>query len=174
MGPEVATDEFGSGGGFSWMFDSFHDQVDAVKSYLAAAPSLPPAGSFPSHGRATPDVSALGEGYQIVLNGTVASIGGTSASAPAFAAMVSLLNEARLSAGKPPMGYLNPWMYQNPSLFTDVTEGNNAIGRGPFSLKYGFKCTKGWDPVTGLGTPKFEEMLSRALAPRGDSHEVIV
>jgi len=172
--PEVATDAFGSGGGFSWMFDSFKDQADAVARFLATAPQLPPANSFPPHGRATPDVSALGEGYQVILNGTVVSIGGTSAATPAFAAMVSLLSEARLRAGKPPMGYLNPWLYQNPDLFTDVTEGNNAIGRGPFSLKYGFNCTKGWDPVTGLGTPRFDKMLRAALAPDVGVTEVIV
>jgi len=172
--PEVATDLFGSGGGFSWLFDSFKDQSDAVTRYLAMAPQLPPANSFPPHGRATPDVSALGEGYQVILNGTVASIGGTSASTPAFAAMVSLLNEARLSAGKPSMGYLNPWLYQNPDLFTDVTEGDNAIGRGSFSIRYGFNCTKGWDPVTGLGTPRFDKMLRAALAPNAGVSEVLI
>lgn len=146
------------------MFPSFDDQADAVQRYLTTAPQLPPSSAFPANGRATPDVSALGEGFQIILNGTVMSIGGTSASAPTFAGIVSLLNEARLGAGKPPMGYLNPWLYQNPDVFTDVTEGSNLFGRGPFSIKYGFNCTKGWDPVTGLGTPKFDRMLSAALA----------
>jgi len=172
--PEMATDQFGSGGGFSWLFDSFKDQQEAVKQYLATAPQLPPNVSFPPGGRATPDVSALGEGYQVVLNGTINSIGGTSASTPTFAAIVSLLNEARLAAGNPSMGYLNPWLYQNPSMFTDVTAGSNAFGRGPFAIKYGFNCTKGWDPVTGLGTPKFDKMLQTALAAASSTTEVVV
>jgi len=37
------------------------------------------------------------------------------------------------------------------------------IGRGEFSLPYGYNCTKGWDPVTGVGTPDFRKMLAAAL-----------
>jgi len=106
------------------------------------------------------DVAALGEGYQVFVNGKLASIGGTSASTPAFAGLISLLNDARIKAGKPPMGYLNPWLYQNAGMFTDVTLGDNAYGRGPFRTPYGFNATKGWDPVTGLGTPVADKMLA--------------
>jgi len=166
---EMASDQFGSGGGFSNMFEAFEDQQAATAAYLANAPGLPPAGSFPAGGRGTPDVSTLGEGYQVFSNGKLESVGGTSASAPAFAAMISLLNEARLAAGKAPMGYLNPWLYQNPDAFTDITEGTNAIGRGDGPIAYGFNCTKGWDPVTGLGTPIFSKMLEAALAAGGDA-----
>merc|ERR1711862_1011049 len=116
---------------------------------------------------ATPDVAALGDGFQIIVEGKVKSIGGTSASAPTFAGFVSLLNEARLKAGKPAMGYLNPFLYQNPDAFRDVTVGTNAIGRGPTSA-YGYLCAPGWDPATGLGTPNFERLLSLALSA-GDS-----
>merc|ERR1719190_307556 len=112
------------------MFSAFKDQVEAVNHYLEVASGLPPKGSFPPAGRATPDVSALGEGYQVLANGQLQSVGGTSASTPAFAGMVSLINEAHLQAGKKPMGYLNPFLYQNADAFTDVTIGTNAIGRG--------------------------------------------
>lgn len=165
-GEEMATDQFGSGGGFSWMFDITKDapyQADAVKAYLAAAPQLPPSGSFPPTGRATPDVSALGEGYQVLMSSHVQSVGGTSASTPAFAGFIGLLNDARLAAGKKQMGFLNPWIYNNTDCFTDVTKGTNAIGRGTFSLPYGFNVTKGWDPVTGVGTPVFDKMLAAAM-----------
>jgi len=163
---QMATDQFGSGGGFSGMFnisDNAQWQADAVKAYLAAAPQLPPAASFPAFGRATPDVSALGEGYQVLQNGQVSSVGGTSASTPAFAGMIGLINDARLQAGKKPMGFLNPWIYKNTAAFTDIVKGNNAIGRGTFTLPYGFNCTKGWDPVTGVGTPIFDKMLAAAM-----------
>jgi len=162
--PEMASDQFGSGGGFSTLFNAFEDQAKAVHSYLQRAQDLPPNGSFPVGGRATPDVSALGQGYQIILGGKPATVGGTSASAPTFASIVSLLNEARLKAGQPPMGYLNPFLYQNADAFTDVTVGTNAIDRAGDILKYGYKCAKGWDPVTGLGTPVFRKLLSAALA----------
>ena len=132
---EMATDQFGSGGGFSKQFDQTNAawQADATAKYLSTVdPStLPPAEAYPAKGRGTPDVAALGEGYQVVVGGHVTAVGGTSASSPAFAGMMSLINEARLSAGKPAMGFLNPFLYKNAETgFTDVTLGSNKIGRG--------------------------------------------
>ena len=90
-------------------------------------------------------------------------VGGTSASTPLFAGLVSLINDVRVSKGKKPLGFLNPFIYSNPQAFTDVTVGNNAIDRSGMPAKYGFQCTKGWDPVTGMGTPKFGAMLEAAM-----------
>lgn len=166
---EMATDQFGSGGGFSKQFAQSPNakyQIEAVAHYVnnpPKDPKYPPAGSFPPHGRATPDISALGEGYQVYVNGRVTSVGGTSASTPAFAGLVSLINEARAQAGKKPMGFLNPFLYQNADCFTDVTKGTNAIGRGNGPIAYGFAAAPGWDPATGLGTPKFDKLLAAAL-----------
>jgi hypothetical protein len=144
---EMATDQFGSGGGFSSMFDQSNAgyQVDAVAKYLStvSAETLPPASSFNPKGRATPDVSALGEGYQVIVAGHPTSVGGTSASSPAFAGLMSLVNEARLAAGKPAMGFLNPFLYKNADAFTDVTLGSNKIGRGGQPLQYGWNCSTG-------------------------------
>jgi subtilase family serine protease len=161
---EMATDQFGSGGGFSTMFTAFDSQASATKAYLANAPQLPPKGSYPPGGRGTPDVSALGEGFRVLSNGRDSPVGGTSASAPTFAAVVSLLNEALLQKGHKQMGNLNQWIYQNTGAFTDVTVGTNAIGRGTGPIAYGFNCTKGWDPATGVGTPIFPKMLAAAIA----------
>jgi len=166
---EMASDQFGSGGGFSTQFPAFKEQQAAVAQYLKIAKNLPPTGSFPVGGRATPDVSVLGEGFQVVTNGRVSAVGGTSASAPTFAGLISLLNEARIKAGKPAMGYLNPFLYQNADAFRDVTVGTNAIGRGTGPTKYGFACEPGWDPATGLGTPNFEALLSKAMASSTNS-----
>jgi subtilase family serine protease len=166
---EMASDQFGSGGGFSARFGQSPDakwQSDDVANYLKVVPKgapFPPSGSFPPQGRATPDVSALGEGYQVFQSGAVLSVGGTSASAPAFAGIVSLLNEQRLNKGGKPLGFLNPFLYQNADAFTDVTKGNNAIGRQTGPIPYGFNCTKGWDPATGIGTPKFDKLLQAVL-----------
>merc|ERR1712087_172123 len=91
--PEMATDQFGSGGGFSTDFDQFKAQSSAVAHYLKVAKDLPPAGSFPPTGRATPDVSALGEGFQVIAGGEVQSVGGTSAQRPHSLALLGLLNE---------------------------------------------------------------------------------
>ena len=48
-----------------------------------------------------------------MLGGQVRPVGGTSASSPFFASLVSLLNEARLNANKPVMGFLNPFLYKS-------------------------------------------------------------
>lgn len=173
-GPEMATDQFGSGGGFSTMFEAFDDQKADIAHYYKVAPQLPPEGSFPRGGRATPDVAALGEGFQVVIQGR--SVTWHDASAPTFAGLVSLLNEARLAKKMPAMGFLNPWLYKHADAFTDITEGDNLRGRGLYRLPYGFNCTVGWDPVTGLGTPLFDKMLSAATSPSmsGASNEIVV
>ena len=46
-----------------------------------------------------------------MVGGSVESVGGTSASSPTFAAIVTLLNDFRISNGKPPLGFLNPLLY---------------------------------------------------------------
>ena len=69
----------------------------------------------------------------------------------------------RFQAGKKSLGFMNPFIYQNPDAFTDITKGTNAIGRGNGPIKYGFNCTKGWDPATGLGTPIFSKLLKAAM-----------
>lgn len=167
---QEASGSFGSGGGFSPFLRRANAtyQEAAVAEYLAGpatrASIFPPNGSFSPAGRATPDVSALGEGYQIVVNGKRLSVAGTSASTPVFAGFVSLLNDARLARSKPPMGFLNPFLYAHPHVFTDVTVGDNAITRNGRRVKYGFNATRGWDPVTGLGTPVFDKMLAAVAA----------
>ena len=173
-GEEMATDAFGSGGGFSLDFDQTDAtwQVEAVAKYVAMGDSLPKfpnATDFSPHGRATPDVSTLGEGFQVYKDGKVTTVGGTSASSPTFAAMISLLNEARLKAGKPQMGFLNPFLYANPDAFFDVVKGTNAYGRGPFTTPVGFACAPGWDAATGLGTPHFDKLLKAAMAAANGS-----
>ena len=89
-----------------------------------------------------------------------------------FAGLVSLLNEARLAKGMPALGFLNPWLYKHADAFTDVILGDNAKGRDARPEPYGFNCIKGWDPVTGLGTPRFDKMPSAATS--GPSFDIVV
>jgi tripeptidyl-peptidase-1 len=77
--------------------------------------------------------------------------------------MISLKNEARLIAGKPSMGFLNPFMYANPDAFTDIVLGSNNINRNGQPLPFGWEASKGWDPVTGLGTPMLAKLKAAAL-----------
>jgi tripeptidyl-peptidase-1 len=158
-GAESAVSLFKSGGGFSQMFSIPSYQTAAVADYLKEA-TLPEACAFNSTGRATPDVGALGdEHFQVVNGGRTISVGGTSASTPTFSGIVTLLNDIRLNAGKSTLGFLNPFLYgiTADGAFFDVVEGDNKNTRCCISgANDGFECAKGWDPVTGLGTPNFD------------------
>eukprot|EP01104_Vermistella_antarctica_P017131 TRINITY_DN601_c0_g1_i3.p1 TRINITY_DN601_c0_g1~~TRINITY_DN601_c0_g1_i3.p1 ORF type:complete len:561 (-),score=132.99 TRINITY_DN601_c0_g1_i3:81-1712(-) len=129
VGPEGAVTGFSSGGGFSWYFDQPSYQSAAVASYITNAPSLPDPILWNKKGRGTPDVSALGWNFQVVVGGGVAVVGGTSAAAPTFSAIIGLLNEQRLQSGGAPLWFLNPRGYQNgsspPSPFYYVNQGAN-------------------------------------------------
>jgi tripeptidyl-peptidase-1 len=163
-GVEGAVTQFGSGGGFSWnevTQPAF--QKDAVAAFLKNYPaaSLPPAKSYNPTGRATPDVSALGENYVLILDGSpFPGIGGTSCSTPVFAGMVTRLNDIRLLAGKATLGCINQLIYMNAAAFYDVTIGTNAIS--PNTI--GWNCQPGWDPVTGLGTPDYTKLAAVVTA----------
>jgi len=169
---EVATHQFGSGGGFSDMFNrSEHAtwQDAAVAKYFSSFPAsaFPPSNRYARYGRATPDVAALGVGYMVFASTSgkqAQPVSGTSASAPFFAGLVSLLNEARIQRGGKPMGFLNPWIYNHTEAFTDITKGVNNLDDAGDRTRFGWNCTTGWDPVTGVGTPIFSKMLQAALS----------
>jgi hypothetical protein len=164
-----------TGGGFSTYFPMPDYQKNVVRSYLNSPTSkLPPSTTFNSTGRAYPDISVVGSNFIIFYNGKQAVVSGTSASTPTFAAMVSLLNNARLNAGKKPLGFINPWLYQlyekDPGYFNDIVVGNNKSSDKYQSLLLnyyccanGFHATPGYDAVTGLGSPQFEKLYATAL-----------
>eukprot|EP00756_Hemistasia_phaeocysticola_P032237 Hpha_TRINITY_DN16398_c2_g1::TRINITY_DN16398_c2_g1_i1::g.62843::m.62843/K01279/TPP1, CLN2; tripeptidyl-peptidase I len=167
---EEAVTKFGSGGGFSWRWPVQEWQTQQAADYMKwsdAAGDTPKENDFHRGGRATPDMAGLGEGYQVVHGSpdkpTTSSVGGTSASAPMFAALVSLLNEQRLQKGKSSLGFINPLIYTLGAQgkgFRDVTVGDNRKDSGGNHLSQGWYCTEGWDAVTGFGTPKFQELLA--------------
>ncbi|KAF9266300.1 tripeptidyl peptidase A [Marasmius fiardii PR-910] len=150
--PEIAVDF--SGGGFSDYWAQPDYQKDAVEGFLKKLPKGLYKGLFNPSGRAFPDVAAQGRRFRIWVGGQPLSIGGTSASSPTFAGIVALLNDARLKKGQSPLGFLNPLIYKKGvDGFNDITFGNNPGCGTP-----GFNATKGWDPVTGLGTPNFKKL----------------
>ncbi|KAJ6451496.1 tripeptidyl peptidase A [Mycena vitilis] len=151
--PEVAASF--SGGGFSDYFPRPAYQDKAVTTYLRKLPPGMYGNLFDRAGRGIPDVSAQARRFQILWQGARISIGGTSAATPTFAGVVALLNDARLAAGRPPLGFLNPLLYKRGSqALNDVVSGNNPGCGLP-----GFNATQGWDPVTGLGTPDFKKLM---------------
>merc|ERR1711907_95699 len=118
-GEEMATTQFGSGGGFSYDYDMPSYQSAAVKGYLAKNPKTGTK-TYATNGRGSPDVSLLGEQFEVYTSGifgriTKEAVGGTSASTPSWGAIISLLNEECLSAsgGSKTLGFVNPLFYQN-------------------------------------------------------------
>jgi len=144
-----------SGGGFSNYFARPSYQEAAVSAFLNKLPKGTYSGLFNPNGRAIPDVAAQSDFFRVFIGGGPHSIGGTSASSPTFTGFVGLLNDARLRKGLPSLGFLNPLLYSKAaSGFNDITIGNNPGCGTP-----GFNATRGWDAITGLGTPDFAKLV---------------
>ena len=115
-----------SSGGFSNMYAAPAFTQAAIAAYKAAAGAgLPAADHFNATGRGFPDVSTVGEQFWIYCQGLDEPVDGTSCAAPTFTGVISLLNDARMGAGKKPLGFLNQVLYAHPEIFTDITEGSN-------------------------------------------------
>jgi uncharacterized protein (TIGR03437 family) len=131
-------------------------------------PSWQTGPGVPNDGfRHYPDVSfsaALHDAYFITYLGSNGGIGGTSASAPAMAGAVALLNQYQVSKGMqalPGLGNINPQLYRlaqsAPAAFHDIVDGDNKVicGQGtPDCLdgSIGYTSAAGYDMASGLGS----------------------
>ncbi|KAK7045080.1 family S53 protease-like protein [Favolaschia claudopus] len=160
--PEVAVNF--TGGGFSNVFPMPSYQTTAVANFLKTIPAdFPGNGKFNSTSRAYPDLSLQGWNFLVHVNGRNDDVSGTSASTPSVAGIVSLINDQLLAAGKPVLGFLNPFLYANPGAFNDITIGHNS-GSVCRENTTAFDAVAGWDPLSGMGTPNFPTLLAAALA----------
>ncbi|EIW73983.1 subtilisin-like protein, partial [Coniophora puteana RWD-64-598 SS2] len=153
-----------SGGGFSNYFPrpSYQDkQANDYLSYLGDQYQ----GLYNSSGRGYSDVSAQGIDYLIEYYGYTYNETGTSAATPAFAAVIALLNDVRMDAGKGPVGFLNPWLYSSGyAELKDITEGSNpSSGTNGFNSYFSTSVQ-----VTGFGTPDFAKLKELVIAQRVD------
>jgi len=148
----------GTGGGVSQFFPK-----PAYQSTVTVP--APPVGN--TGGRGVPDVAGDADpatGYQIVVKGQQIVVGGTSAVAPLYAALIARCGQ---SLGKP-VGFLNNLIYQtnaSSKAFHDVTKGNNdSQGKGGL-----YPAGPGWDPCTGFGSPNGTALLNalKASMPAG-------
>jgi kumamolisin len=128
-----------SGGGFSNQFP--------LPVWQASANIKPPFGG----GRGVPDVSGDADpltGYNVLVDGKLLVMGGTSAVAPLWSGLIALLNQ---KLGRP-LGFLQPTLYalpQTAGAFRDIVTGTNGA----------FSALPGWDAATGLGSPLGQELL---------------
>jgi subtilase family serine protease len=144
----------GTGGGASVVFP---------KPWWQTGPGVPT-----DNARDLPDValtaSANHDGYIIFANGGLMVVGGTSASTPSFAGIVTLVNQYVIAKGlhaTPGLGNINPTLYSlaqgTSGVFHDVTVGDNIVPctsgtSGCANGSFGFKAGTGYDLATGLGS----------------------
>jgi subtilase family serine protease len=158
-GPLAAT---GGGGGLS---------VGYLRPDWQTGPGV--SNQYSSNGRQIPDVSASADpltGYRIydstggLCRGEDCwvAVGGTSASSPLWASLITLANQRASSNGKPTMGFINPALYQMGSdatlraAFHDVTVGGNLY----------YPATSNWDYSTGWGSPVADKLVAELLTLR--------
>jgi kumamolisin len=141
------------GGGISalWPMPTWQVGGGAVDAYSSGEP----CGAASGYCREVPDVAASADafhGYEIYHAGGWVQTGGTSASAPLWAALIALVD----SGPSPPLrlGLVTPALYHLhssvPSAFNDVTTGDNDF-TGTNGGRY--PAAAGYDMATGLGTP---------------------
>ena len=104
--------------------------------------------------RLVPDVGLVADpstGAMFVFQRKVEQIGGTSWSAPVWAGICALINEARVNSGKKPLTFLPPLIYPlaGTKAFRDITKGTNGA----------YNAQPGYDMVTGLGVPDIKALL---------------
>ena len=130
----------GSGGGISAVF---------------GRPSWQKGTGVPSgEMRLVPDVAASADPNQpavVIVNGLTTRVGGTSWSAPTWAAFCALINQKRGT----PLGLLNPGIYPliGTSALRDITTGSNGV----------YNAGVGYDLVTGVGVPDVSALLALSL-----------
>jgi kumamolisin len=137
---ETSAGEGATGGGVSVVF--------ALPAWQqgSAVPKAPNG----STGRGVPDVSGNADpltGYQVLVDGESQVIGGTSAVAPLWAALIARCNQ---KLGRP-LGDVHAAFYQvGTAAFRDIIQGNNGA----------YRAGRGWDACTGFGSPNGQALLT--------------
>src|SRR5271165_4656249 len=148
--PETVWNESGAVGGGSGLWAG-----GGGASVVYVKPSWQAGAGVPNDNhRYVPDVSlsAAGhDGYLIVQNGGLGSVGGTSASTPSFAGLMALIVQKTNAR----QGNANPTFYGlatkqaagGAAVFHDTTSGSNGVPGVT-----GFRAGTGYDQTSGLGS----------------------
>lgn len=150
-----------TGGGISDHFKLPSYQMDA---------GVPPSLNDEREGRGVPDVAANASpnsGYPIIVGGAPYVTNGTSASAPLWAGLIAVINAA---LGQN-VGFVNPILYAiGSSAFRDIIGVKGSANNGLNGIP-GYPASVGWDPCTGLGSPRggtLLKSLQRFFGPAAD------
>lgn len=149
---DLADGNGATGGGVSRLFP--------VPDWQASAGVPANADGSGRTGRGVPDVASLADPetplWVLGPNGQLGGVGGTSAAAPMWSALIARCNQA---AGTR-MGFLNPLVYgQLSTAMLDITTGGTGA----------YEAGPGWDACTGWGRPDGQKLLSAIshAAPAG-------
>ena len=149
-----------TGGGYSTTFARPSWQAAALGAAPQTTAGTSGAAAAAPTGRGVPDVAGDADprtGYQVLIDGSPGVIGGTSAVAPLWAALVARLAQAHGAK----FGLIQPALYAaaKPGVvapgFRDITSGNNGV----------YSSTAGWDACTGLGVPVGSQLGPVVAAP---------
>ena len=135
---------------------------------MGRAPEL----GYGNAGRGYPDVSLSSYDYLIRDEKKIICTSGTALSAAVFAGMITSINAARLADGKGSIGWLNPTLYANPHIFEDMIIGDSSCDRNGRCRAQGFSATKGWDPISGLGSVDYAT-LEKLFLSHGSKSKVL-
>ncbi len=102
-------------------------------------------------GRGVPDVAGkadLAGGYSMTVGGREIAMGGTSAAAPLWAALLSVINAKTGTRA----GWINPLLYRSSfrEATRETTRGTNGV----------YHAGEGWNACTGWGSPKGQQLLA--------------
>jgi Pro-kumamolisin, activation domain len=110
-------------------------------------------------------VSTCTSGFRTGAGGNFTVVGGTSAAAPTFTAIMALVNQYLGNAAPTGLAPINPMLYSlypnnaTSKAFHDITAGNNDVpcttgttNCPSGTTEFGFNAGPGYDQVTGLGS----------------------
>jgi kumamolisin len=139
------------GGGFSQFF---------------ARPAWQNGAGVPAiNSRMVPDIALVADlntGGYLIFNGQLYTVGGTSWSAPTWAAFCAMINQARANSGRTSLGLLGPNIYplNGTTSFRDITRGSNGFDGV-------YNAGPGYDLCTGLGVPSVAALIQALIASPG-------
>ncbi len=110
-------------------------------------------------------VSTCTSGFRTGAGGNFTAVGGTSAAAPTFTAIMALVNQYLGNTSATGLAPINPMLYSlypnnaTSNAFHDITAGNNDVpcttgttNCPSGTTEFGFSAGVGYDQVTGLGS----------------------
>jgi subtilase family serine protease len=154
-----------SGGGFSSVFSRPGFQSKVQKNRARGVPDV--AYNAGVDGGVLIRSATLNEGVGLPPEQpTFFIIGGTSAGTPQWSGLAAIGDQMAHHR----LGTINPALYaiahhkkSYARSMHDVTEGNNDVAE----VGGGYAAVKGWDPVTGLGTPNAAQLLPALVKRAG-------